>query len=180
MQSGHISAVGFDLYTELVAEAVDQLEGRQTQPPELAEVRIELPIDAHLPEEYIPDQHGRLEAYRRLALATTHQEVDDVATEWEDRYGPLPEAATALVEIARLRVEALRVGLSEIVKLRNEVRLAPVDLSPSQEVRLQRLQSRAVLRAGEGVMFIPAPDPLVPGLLEFLGRMWPVEAAVGS
>jgi transcription-repair coupling factor (superfamily II helicase) len=180
VQSGHISAVGFDLYTELVAEAVDQLEGRQTQPPELAEVRIELPIDAHLPEEYIPDQHGRLEAYRRLALATTHQEVDDVATEWEDRYGPLPEAATALVEIARLRVEALRVGLSEIVKLRNEVRLAPVDLSPSQEVRLQRLQSRAVLRAGEGVMFIPAPDPLVPGLLEFLGRMWPVEAAVGS
>jgi transcription-repair coupling factor (superfamily II helicase) len=70
VQSGHISAVGFDLYAELVAEAVDELEGRETMPRE-AEVRIDLPVDAHLPESYVPDQLLRLEAYRRLALAST-------------------------------------------------------------------------------------------------------------
>ena len=93
-----------------------------------------------------------------------------------DRFGPLPPAAEALVAIAHLRVEAMRVGLTEVVKLKHEVRLAPVDLSASQEVRLQRLAPRAVLRAAEGAIFIPAPRDLIPGLLDFIGRMWPVES----
>ena len=174
VQSGHISAVGFDLYAELVAEAVDELEGRETVPREV-EVRIDLPVDAHLPESYVPDQLLRLEAYRRLALAATESEVDDVVSEWEDRFGELPEPALTLVDIARLRVEAIRVGLSEIVALKSEVRLAPVDLTASQEVRLQRLARGSVLRAAEGVIFLPAPRPVLAGLLEFLGKMWPRE-----
>ena len=83
-------------------------------------------------------------------------------------------AATALIDIARLRVEALRVGLNEIVNLRSEVRLAPVDLSQSQEIRLQRLAPKAILRPQEGVLFIPAPVHLVSGLLGFIRDMWPV------
>jgi transcription-repair coupling factor (superfamily II helicase) len=172
VQSGHISAVGFDLYAELVAEAVDELEGRDSVPRE-AEVRIDLPVDAHLPETYVADQLLRLEAYRRLALAATETEVEDVVSEWADRFGELPEPALTLVDIARLRVEALRVGLSEIVALKSEVRLAPVDLTASQEVRLQRLARGSVLRAAEGVIFLPAPRPVLAGVLEFLGKMWP-------
>jgi transcription-repair coupling factor (superfamily II helicase) len=179
VQSGHISAVGFDLYIELVAEAVDELEGRETIPRE-AEVRIDLPVDAHLPESYVPDQLLRLEAYRRLALASTGVEVDDVVAEWEDRFGEIPAPGAALVEIARLRVEALRVGLTEIVALKDEVRLAPVDLTASQEVRLQRLARRAVLRAAEGVIFLPVPRPIVSGLIEFLRKMWPEDGATGG
>ncbi|MFP5332918.1 MAG: transcription-repair coupling factor [Acidimicrobiia bacterium] len=178
VQSGHISAVGFDLYAELVAEAVDELEGRESIPRE-AEVRIDLPVDAHLPESYVPDQLLRLEAYRRLALAESHAAVDDVVSEWEDRFGELPQPALALVDIARLRVEALRIGLSEIVALRNEIRLAPVDLTASQEVRLQRLARGSVLRAAEGVVFLPAPKPVVAGLLRFLQTMWPAETPAG-
>lgn len=174
VQSGHISAVGFDLYAELVAEAVDELEGRETVQREV-EVRIDLPVDAHLPESYVPDQLLRLEAYRRLALAESHDAVDDVVVEWEDRFGEAPEPAKALVDIARLRVEAIRIGLNEIVALRSEVRLAPVDLTASQEVRLQRLARGSVLRAAEGVIFLPAPKPVVAGLLEFLQAMWPAE-----
>lgn len=174
VQSGHIAAVGFDLYTELVAEAVRRLEGLPSvDGEEPADVRIELPVDAHLPADYVPEMSLRLEAYRRLALTRDEGEVDEVAREWEDRFGPLPPPASALVDIARLRVEALRVGLSEIVKLRDEVRLAPVDLSASQEVRLQRLARRAVLRASEGVLFLPAPKDLVVGLIDFCRRMWP-------
>ncbi|HSJ28460.1 MAG TPA: transcription-repair coupling factor [Acidimicrobiia bacterium] len=175
VQSGHISAVGFDLYAELVAEAVDELEGRETVPRE-AEVRIDLPVDAHLPEEYVPDQLLRLEAYRRLALAGNDAEIDDVVEEWEDRFGPLPHPASALVQIARLRAEAIRVGLDEIVALRQEVRLAPVDLTASQEVRLQRIARGSVLRASEGVIFLPAPRSVVEGLLEFIRTMWPADA----
>jgi transcription-repair coupling factor (superfamily II helicase) len=178
VQSGHVAAVGFDLYAELVAEAVDELSGNESLPRRgtEAEIRIDLPIDAHLPDDYIEDQQLRLEAYRRLAVAERPDEVDEVEAEWEDRFGPLPERAKALIEVAHLRVEAVRVGLTEVVRLRNEIRLSPVDLSASQEVRLQRLASRAVLRAAEGVLFLPAPSPMVPGLLEFLQSMWPPTA----
>ena len=172
VQSGHIAAVGFDLYAELVAEAVAELEGREPVVAPQHEVRIDLPVDAHLPESYVADQELRLEAYRRLATTTTNQEVDDVAAEWVDRFGPMPPAALALVALARLRVEALRVGLEEMVQLRHEIRLGPVDLKPSQEVRLKRIQPRSVLQAAEGLIFIPAPRDLVPGLIDFLREMW--------
>ena len=79
VQSGHIAAVGFDLYAELVAEAVSELEGREPVITAQREVRIDLPVDAHLPDAYVADQELRLEAYRRLATTTTNAEVDDVA-----------------------------------------------------------------------------------------------------
>ncbi len=173
VQTGHISAVGFDLYSELVVEAVSELEGRGPVVAPPKEVRIDLPVDAHLPDTYINDQELRLEAYRRLATTTTHEEVSDVEAEWADRFGPLPEAAVALIELARLRVDAFRIGLDEIVKLRHEIRIGPVDLKPSQEVRLSRLQPESVLRASEAIVFIPAPRPLVSGLREFIAAMWP-------
>ncbi|HEY3428672.1 MAG TPA: transcription-repair coupling factor, partial [Acidimicrobiia bacterium] len=173
VQSGHIAAVGFDLYAELVAEAVSKLEGHLPAATDIKEVRIELPVDAHLPDEYLPDQSLRLEAYRRLAAAETLEAVEEAKGEWVDRFGPLPPEAVALIGIARLRVEALRMGLTEIVNLRNEVRIAPVDLSASQEVRLERLAPKAVVR--DGVLFVPLPglDP-VTGMIDFLRQMWPV------
>ncbi|MGA7098110.1 MAG: transcription-repair coupling factor, partial [Acidimicrobiia bacterium] len=172
VQSGHIAAVGFDLYAELVAEAVSELEGRQPPTTESKEVRIDLPVDAHLPETYVSEQELRLEAYRRLATTSSLEEVEDVAAEWADRFGPLPPEAENLLSLARLRSEALRVGLEEVVQLRHEIRMGPVDLKPSQEVRLKRLQPRSVLQASEGTVFIPAPRDVVGGLIEFLRAMW--------
>lgn len=180
VQSGHIAAVGFDLYVQLVADAVGELEGSSLMSPSNAEVRIELPVDAHLPDTYMQDQLARLEAYRRLAAATTGEQVDDVESEWRDRYGPVPAEATSLLQIARLRVEAIRIGLEEVIQLRREIRLGPVDLSASQEVRLQRLQPRAALRPSEGLLFIPVPggDDLIESITAFLREMWPVESPV--
>jgi transcription-repair coupling factor (superfamily II helicase) len=173
-QSGQIAAVGFDLYTELVAEAVRELKGEPIEHKEEHEVRIDLPLDARLTDVYVPDADGRLEAYRRLAAATTEEAVDDVVVEWEDRFGSLPVEAEELISVARLRVEALRVGLDEIVQVRGEVRLSKVDLRPSQEVRLERIQRRGVIRGT--TLFIPAPKKDVAKiLLEFLRTMWPVE-----
>ena len=175
MQSGHIAAVGFDLYVELVSEAVAERMGTELPTEKAKEVRIDLPVDAHLPEEYVGDQQARLEAYRRLAVAGTRAEVQDVAAEWRDRYGPVPPEAERLIEIARLRVEAMRIGIGEIVNLRREIRLGPVNLTQSQEIRLERLMPRAVLRAAEAKLFIPAPaaGDLLRYLLDFLVAMWP-------
>ncbi|MDH3307997.1 MAG: hypothetical protein OEO77_10820, partial [Acidimicrobiia bacterium] len=100
-----------------------------------------------------------------------------VRAEWVDRYGPLPPAAESLFELAILRVEAIRVGLADIVKLRSEVRLGPVDFTDSQEVRLARLSRNAVLRADEGILFIPAPADatIATDLIGFLRAMWPAD-----
>jgi transcription-repair coupling factor (superfamily II helicase) len=172
VQAGHIAAVGFDMYVELVANAVGELKGEPPVVDEAPEVRIDLPVDAHLPDDFVSSEEQRLESYRRLAAASDPADVEDVLTEWVDRFGELPPAALALIEVARLRTEALRVGLEEIVAVRNEVRLGPVALRPSQEVRLERLMPRGLLRGS--TLFIPAPqDDLVVSLLQFLRTMWP-------
>jgi len=173
-QSGHIAAVGFDLYAKLVAEAVEELKGEPPAAAETPEVRIDLPVDAHLTEEYVPGTDARLEAYRRLAAATTQGAVEDVRSEWQDRFGDLPAEADALIAVALLRVEALRVGIEEVVNIRNEVRIAPVTLKPSQEVRLERVMRSAVVRGD--TLFIPAPrPPLTAAVTDFLRTMWPRE-----
>ncbi len=174
MQSGHIAAVGFDLYVELVSEAVAERMGTGPDAGKPKEVRIDLGLDAHLPESYAADQNVRLEAYRRLASAVSQEEVEDVAAEWRDRYGPMPPAAERLIETARLRVEAVRIGLEEVVKLRREVRLGPVELTQSQEIRLERLAPAAV-RSGQSRLFLPLPRKggLLRSLLDFLAAMWP-------
>jgi transcription-repair coupling factor (superfamily II helicase) len=174
VQSGHLQAVGLDLYTELVAEAVGELEGspvstEATQPS----VRIDLSVDAHLPEEYVSDHGLRLEAYRRLAASATAAEVAEVEEGWEDRYGPLPPQARALAGVAALRAECLRVGINEVMKIRQEVRLSGVSLKDSQRVRVERLAPGSFHQSTTGMLFLPAPRPILSGVLDFIGRMWP-------
>jgi transcription-repair coupling factor (superfamily II helicase) len=186
-QSGHIAAVGFDLYTELVADAVLELKG-ETPDPEPDPIRIDLLIDAHLPKAYVPGVEARLEAYRRLANTTSEEAIDDVVTEWQDRFGPLPREADALISVARLRVEALRLGIAEIVENRREIRISPVTMKASQEVRLERIAKGALLRSG--TVFLPAEygqrgagsDP-AKVIADFLRTMWPapiIESSAAS
>ncbi len=176
VQSGHLQAVGLDLYTELVAEAVGELEGQSADSAsEVPSVRIDLAVDAHLPESYVSDHELRLEAYRRLAAAFTHEEVKEVAEGWIDRYGPLPAQAQTLAEVAALRAECLRVGIEEVIVIRGEVRLSRVQLKAFQRVRSERLAAGSFYQSGAGVLFIPAPRPILAGLLDFIGRMWPAD-----
>ena len=87
---GHIAAVGYDLYVQMVSEAVAELKGEEPREP--AEIKLDLPVDANLPKDYVAQEELRLEAYRRLAAVTTDAEVDDIRAEWVDRYGPVPAA----------------------------------------------------------------------------------------
>ena len=177
VQSGHLQAVGLDLYTELVADAVGALEGKPaTRTSDAPSVRIDLRVDAHLPDDYLSDQALRLEAYRRLASSHTHADVQEVAEGWVDRFGPLPPQAQALVQVAALRAECFRVGIGEVMAIRNEVRVSGVNLRESQRVRAQRLAPGSFYQSNTRSLFIPAPRPVLAGLLDFIGRMWPPEA----
>ena len=144
-QSGHIAAVGYDLYCQLVTEAVASLKGEKVEAT--PEIKIEIPAPASLPTEYAPKESMRLMAYRRLSNVTTLDEVADVAEEWQDRFGPIPEPAQMLLAIAKLRVLALDAGIEEIVAVKGPgfggpdavARIRPVALPASKEVRLSRL-----------------------------------------
>jgi transcription-repair coupling factor (superfamily II helicase) len=140
-QSGHIAAVGFDLYVEMVTEAVDELTGQEREHP--TEVQIDVPITAHLPDDYIARDDVRMEAYRRLAAVTTAADVEDVHAEWLDRYGPPPKPAEALLDVARLRAECVRLGITAVSVQRGLARFEGLELLKSQEIRLKRLVPKA-------------------------------------
>jgi len=170
-QSGHIAAVGFDLYTELVADAVAELRGDAPKDEEEEPIRIDLMLDAHLPSSYVESGEGRLEAYRRLAAARDDAAIDDVEAEWIDRYGPLPEPAVELLNLAHLRAEAIRLGITEILQNRREVKIAPVTLKASEEVRLQRLERGAMLRGSTLYLPSPAESP-ASAIRRFIRTLW--------
>ncbi len=157
-QSGHIADVGFDLYVRLVGEAVQDFRGDKE--PELNEVRIELPIDAHLPHDYITSERLRLEMYKRLAEVRTDGDVDQIAEEMVDRYGEPPQEVLSLQLVARLRARARDAGVGELTIAGRNVRFAPVDLPESRQVRLNRLYPKSIVKSS-GTVLVPRPG--IPG-----------------
>jgi transcription-repair coupling factor (superfamily II helicase) len=154
-QSGHIADVGFDLYVRLVGEAVAEYRGDgQVEEPE---VKIELPVDAHLPHEYVPSERLRLEMYKRLAEVRSAASVDEVRAELVDRYGPPPPPVENLLAVAALRAKARQAGLTDINGQGNFIRFAPVDLPDSRKVRVQRLYPKTVLKSTTRSMLVPRP-----------------------
>ncbi|HEY3240008.1 MAG TPA: transcription-repair coupling factor [Acidimicrobiia bacterium] len=149
-QSGHIAAVGFDLYCQMVTEAVGELTGET--PPEPIEIAVDLPVTASIPRDYIARDDLRMEAYRRLAAVGSRADVDDIAAEWSDRYGPPPPPAANLLAVARVRAECVRLGIREVAVQRGSVRFVPLALRESQRVRLLRLAPKAVRKAGDEVV----------------------------
>jgi transcription-repair coupling factor (superfamily II helicase) len=163
-QSGHIAAVGYDLYVQLVAEAVADIKGEPIRTE--IDLTVDVPSDAHLPADYVEREDLRLEAYRRLAQVSTHEEVEDIRSEWTDRFGPLPAPAEGLLAVARLRVECIRTGVTEVSvtplrpgqrspgrdsgagfgSRRLVGRLSPLELPASARVRLHRLYPDSVLK----------------------------------
>ncbi len=195
-QSGHIAAVGYDLYVQMVSEAVSELKGEPR--PQPIELSLDLPDAAHLPPSYVEAEDVRLEAYRRLTGVRTIDQVEDVRTEWQDRFGPLPTPAAALLDVARLRVECLRLGITDVSVSQPgrglapsghgggagrpaTVKLAPVILPASAEVRLRRLAPGAAYHPDLHRLLVPmAPSEpagaYAPGLVALLAELVPAEA----
>ncbi|MGH3355754.1 MAG: transcription-repair coupling factor, partial [Nocardioidaceae bacterium] len=154
-QSGHIADVGFDLYVRLVGEAVAEYRG--DGPSEEPDVKIELPVDAHLPHDYVPGERLRLEMYKRLAEVRSDEQVAEVFAELEDRYGTPPKPVTTLLQVARLRVAARTARLTDVTVQGSYVRFAPVELTDSAQMRLNRLYPKSIVKSAVRTMLVPRP-----------------------
>jgi transcription-repair coupling factor (superfamily II helicase) len=161
-QSGHIAGVGFDLYVRLVGEAVEAFRKHAGAPDaaedeELAEVRVDLPVNAHIPHDYVSGERLRLEAYRKIAAAVDGDELTGVREELTDRYGAPPVSVERLFAVAGFRHTCRRHGVTEVVTQGSNIRFAPLDLRDSQLVRLRRLYPKAVHKAVTNTVSVPRP-----------------------
>jgi transcription-repair coupling factor (superfamily II helicase) len=154
-QSGHIQGVGFDLYIRLVGEAVAEYRGDAEE--KAAEMKIELPVNAHLPHDFVPGERLRLEAYRKLASAITYEAIDEVRAELVDRYGELPLPAANLLDVARFRVGAREAGLSDVALQGNFIKFSPAQLPESKLMRLTRMYPGAQSKPALDAVLIPKP-----------------------
>lgn len=154
-QSGHIAGVGFDLYIRLVGEAVADFRGEAEE--KAAEMKIELPVNAHLPHDYVPGERLRLEAYRKLASALTNEAIDEVLAELVDRYGEPPQEVKNLIDVARFRVDARSAGLTDVALQGNFIKFSPGDLPESRTMRLQRMYPGSQVKPALNAILIPKP-----------------------
>ncbi len=152
-QSGHIADVGFDLYLRLVGEAVEEFRGDAPEPE--AEMRIELPVEAHLPVDYVESERLRLEMYKRLAEVRTAEDLEAVTAELRDRYGEPPESVQALLAVAAFRLLCRRHGVTEVVSGPSSVRFSPAGLPDSRQLRLKRLYPGTIVKDSQ--ILVPRP-----------------------
>ncbi|MDK6787640.1 transcription-repair coupling factor [Actinotignum timonense] len=163
-QSGHIEGVGFDLYVRMVSEAVAKIRGEIPSDDDASsDVRIELPVEAYLPEDYVPSERLRLEIYTKLAASRGEDQREEIRAELRDRYGEIPEVAARLFRIAQLRDLARSAGLEEITQMGRNVRFAPVALPDSRQARLKRLYPGAMLKPAVRVLMVPVPPASAAG-----------------
>ena len=160
-QSGHIAGVGFDLYIRLVGEAVAAFRHAAGAPEsdeaELAEVRVDLPVDAHVPHDYVPGERLRLEAYRKIAEAADQEALDAIVEELTDRYGELPAAVHNLLAVAAFRQRCRAQGVAEVALAGANLRISPVELPDSAQLRLRRLHPKAQYKAAAKLVTVPRP-----------------------
>ncbi|HTK65872.1 MAG TPA: transcription-repair coupling factor, partial [Pseudonocardia sp.] len=162
-QSGHIAGVGFDLYVRLVGEAVQAFRaaggaGAGIEEEPLADVRVDLPVDAHVPHEYVDGERLRLEVYRKIAEAADGEALTAITDELTDRYGSPPEPVRNLMAVAAFRHTCRQAGVAEVAAQGTaSIRVGPVDLPDSVQLRLKRLYPRSIYKAASKQVIVPRP-----------------------
>jgi transcription-repair coupling factor (superfamily II helicase) len=163
-QSGQVAAVGFDAYSELLREELARLGGDPL--PVEREIRVDLPVDAHLPGTYVSDGAVRLDLYRRLAAVRDAATLRDLEAELADRFGPPPPPARRLTALAALKVLLDRWGVEEVGIVRGDrLRVQPVELGEAAQVRLERLHREGRWRPETRTLTLPLPRPRPPDLV---------------
>jgi transcription-repair coupling factor (superfamily II helicase) len=172
-QHGHVAAVGFDLYTRLLAEAVEEQRSEFEGRPAVIErpgATVDLPVDAHLPDEYVPETAQKLELYRRLGRVRTAGELAAFRQELLDRFGPLPAPVLMLLEVVELRMAAETAGIASVSREEGELVVRLGTLSRAAAMRALAPMGRDVVRFGTNQARIRLPrDP---------ARSWSVAQSV--
>ena len=157
-QSGHIAEVGFDLYMRMVADAVDEFKsGYFEDKPKKQDCKIELPLDAHLPTDYVDSERLRLDIYRRLADAASYEVLTEIEEELVDRFGPLPMPARELIAVASLRLLAKNLEIADISMVGKNLRLSPVALAESGQIKLSRLYPGSIYKNASQTLLVSRP-----------------------
>ena len=158
-QSGHIAGVGFDLYLRMIGEAVDEFKGIKQESP--AELKLEVPIDAHIPIEYVDSERLRLEAYHKLSAASgekgTREQLDAIFQELEDRYGKAPQSVKNLIDVTQLRQLCNRLGLKDVLLIGNQFKLTPVEIDEAKQVKLSQQHPGLRYLQSAKQLSVPAP-----------------------
>jgi transcription-repair coupling factor (superfamily II helicase) len=183
-QSGHIADVGFDLYMRMVGEAVQEYKSGIIETEEKTlECKVELPINAHLSTQYVPGERLRLDLYRRLADVKSVEDVNSIESELLDRFGALPEEAKSLLGVASLRAQAKSLKLTEVVVQGKLLRLSPLALPESKQLRLARMYPGSIYKATTNTVLVALPKAAVwnpsantPEIVDTSLLAWVVEA----
>jgi transcription-repair coupling factor (superfamily II helicase) len=158
-QSGHIAGVGFDLYLRMIGEAVDEFKGIKHESP--AELKLEIPMDAHIPIEYVDSERLRLEAYHKLSAASgelgTREQLEKILAELEDRYGKAPQSVKNLIDVTELRQQCNRLNLKDVMLIGNQVKISPVELDEAKQIRLSHQYPGLRYLATAKQLTVPAP-----------------------
>jgi transcription-repair coupling factor (superfamily II helicase) len=166
-QSGHIEAVGFELYTQMLERAVREMKGEAT--PLEAETQLNLGLNIRIPADYVPEENQRLQMYKRVARVETESQLADVSSEMQDRYGPPPPAVRNLLDYALLKLLCMKVGVSAIERKRDSVTLK---FQPNAAVDPEQLAR--FVSAQRGAQFTPD------GMLKFILKATAAEEALRS
>jgi transcription-repair coupling factor (superfamily II helicase) len=154
-QSGHIAEVGFDLYMRMVADAVDEFKsGYFEETPKKLDCKVELPINAHIPVEYVEAERLRLDLYRRIADAGSDEALAEISSEMVDRFGELPEAVTELLAVASLRIFARTLKITEIAVAGKSLRISPIYLPESAQIKLNRLYPGSIYKNASETLLV--------------------------
>jgi transcription-repair coupling factor (superfamily II helicase) len=185
-QSGFVNAVGFDLYTRLLADALQEMQGRRTaQQPQQAPVTVDLPVDAYIPDDYIGDRTLKMSFYQRLANLERPEQVEAITAEMSDRFGMPPEPVAHLLALVRLKTEAAALGYESLAARDGQVVLKLRRTTAPDRVALyRRFRNDASVQLGE--IRVPRralgedPDGMLAGLRDLLPLAVGAQSAAGA
>jgi transcription-repair coupling factor (superfamily II helicase) len=162
-QSGHVAAVGFELYCQMLEDAAETMragqgEGMPADAEEREPVRVDVDVDAYLPPEYIPFEEAKIDIHRRAAAARDRGDLRALREELEDRFGPLPDPVSNLLELQRVRLELGNAGVHTVEFRAGRLRVAPIELDSEQVGELRELLEGAVYEWRQKTLALPVPD----------------------
>jgi len=178
-QSGHIEAIGFELYTTMLEQAVKEMKGESAE--EKPTTQLNLGIALRVDENYVAEENQRLRLYKKIAGAQSEKAIADLRAEMEDRYGPLPDATVYLLEAASLRLECERIGIAQIDRKRSELQIRFTENATIDPQHLMRLVAKNAKRGAQftpqGVLKLPLaaarPDEVLLEIRELISNLAP-------
>jgi transcription-repair coupling factor (superfamily II helicase) len=177
-QSGHIAAVGYDLYCKLLDQTVRELKNEEV--PQQIAVDLDINLDAYVPDDYAPDPSLKMGVYRKLAGATELEEIDDLADELNDRFGPMPEPVDHLLERHRVRVLAHKAGITYIARRKGLLLVNFSDPTAVNKLFANTPYTVRLIDAGTLHLHLPGNAETPWQIAQFLRMVLSGEAAVGS